>query len=131
MNKSEQKTPLCLLRDIYRAIREYEIEFQQKHDLCLNEGMALCSLKGEKMTSSDLANKLGLSASNMSKVLRSVEDKKLVDRMMGEEDKRQMYFILSDQGLKKLSQMAAEEEAMTCILDSIYQTQNDVIKSIL
>lgn len=123
MSEDRQKTKLCLLRDIFRAVREFEISFQEKYDLCLNEGMAICSLRYGQMSSSDLAEKLGLSASNMSKVIKSVEDKGLVVRKMGKEDKRQMYFVLSNQGTEKLHELCAEEPHIDSVLESIYATQ--------
>ena len=35
---------LCRIRDIYRAIAEFEVKFMQEFDLSLNEGMLLCTL---------------------------------------------------------------------------------------
>lgn len=131
MENKGDKSPLCLLRDIYRLIREFEVDFQQKYDLCLNEGMAVCSLKNGEQTSSDLANRLGLSASNMSKVLRAIEDKKLIKRMLGEEDKRQMYFSLTERGVRKLKEMANEQNQMLEVLDMIYRTQEYTTKEII
>lgn len=122
MKKEGAKTKLCLLRDIFKIIKDFEIDFQKKHDLCLNEGMTLCSLKEGKKSASELAEQLGLSASNMSKVIRSVEDKGFVDRIMGDEDKRQMYFILNTKGMNKLNALRCEEESLESILNSIYAT---------
>lgn len=86
---------LCKIRDIYRAIAEFEVQFTQMYDLSLNEGMLLCTLLNTpKLTSSEIAEALGLSASNTSKVIRSVEEKKLITRLIGKEDKRQMRFFL-------------------------------------
>ena len=34
---------LCRIRDIYRAISEFEVQFMQEFDLSLNEGMLLCA----------------------------------------------------------------------------------------
>ena len=34
---------LCRIRDIYRAIAEFEVKFMQEFDLSLNEGMLLCT----------------------------------------------------------------------------------------
>lgn len=110
---------LCILRDIYRSIRDFDENFQQKHNLCLNEAMLLCSLKGTKMTSSQLANALGLTTSNMSKVIKSVENKRLVERILGEDDKRQMYFCLSQHGNEMLSVMRLEEKEMVSLLNRI------------
>lgn len=84
---------LCKIRDVYRAIAEFEVQFTQMYDLSLNEGMLLCTLLNTpKLTSSEIAEALGLSASNTSKVIRSVEGKKLITRLIGKEDKRQMRF---------------------------------------
>ena len=52
---------LCRIRDIYRAIAEFEVKFMQEFDLSLNEGMLLCTLLNTpKLTSSEIAEALGL-----------------------------------------------------------------------
>ena len=95
---------LCKIRDVYRAIAEFEVQFTQMYDLSLNEGMLLCTLLNtHKLTSSEIAEALGLSASNTSKVIRSVEGKKLITRLIGKEDKRQMRFSLTTEGKNRIS----------------------------
>lgn len=95
---------LCKIRDVYRAIAEFEVQFTQMYDLSLNEGMLLCMLLNTpKLTSSEIAEALGLSASNTSKVIRSVEGKKLITRLIGKEDKRQMRFSLTTEGKNRIS----------------------------
>ncbi|MDR2039806.1 MAG: winged helix DNA-binding protein [Bacteroidales bacterium] len=95
---------LCKIRDIYRAIAEFERRFEKKYRLCLNEGMLLCSISKEVMLSSgQIAMLLELTASNASKVIKSVEEKGLVERVIGKEDKRQMYFSLTPKGKELLS----------------------------
>ena len=87
---------LCKIRDVYRAIAEFEVQFTQMYDLSLNEGMLLCTLLNTpKLTSSEIAEALGLSASNTSKVIRSVEGKKLITR--------QMRFSLTTEGKNRIS----------------------------
>lgn len=94
---------LCKIRDVYRAIAEFEVQFTQMYDLSLNEGMLLCTLPNTpKLTSSEIAEALGLSASNTSKVIRSVEGKKLITRLIGKEDKRQMRFSLTTEGKNRI-----------------------------
>ena len=52
---------LCKIRDVYRAIAEFEVQFTQMYDLSLNEGMLLCTLLNTpKLTSSEIAEALGL-----------------------------------------------------------------------
>ena len=60
---------LCKIRDLYRAIAEFETRFEKAHHLCLNEGMLLCCLSRKKrLSSGEIAEQLGLSNSNTSKV---------------------------------------------------------------
>ena len=107
-NNSQVRT-LCQIRDVYRAISDFELNFQQLYDLGLNEGMLLCSLNAQKYSSNELASVLGLSNSNTSKVIKSVEKKGLIRRIVGKEDKRQMYFALTDFGKKKLESIKCAE----------------------
>lgn len=94
---------LCRIRDLYRSIVEFESSFEKSYNLCLNEGMLLCSLsRKEPLSSGEMAELLGLTTSNMSKVIRSVESKSLVQRVLGEKDKRQMYFTLTEAGKQRL-----------------------------
>lgn len=120
MNNSQVST-LCQIRDVYRAIYEFELNFQQLYGLGLNEGMLLCSLSAQKYSSNELAGVLGLSNSNTSKVIKSIEKKKLIKRIVGKDDKRQMYFILTDLGRKKL-------ESIKCAEFSIPELLTPVVK---
>lgn len=110
---------LCKLRDIYRLIREYEEYFQQKHDLCLNEGMLLCSLQTGELSSGQISEKLGLTNSNTSKIIRSVEAKNFIKRIPGEKDKRQMYFSLNESGHEKIKKIKSEEDQIQSLLTMI------------
>ena len=97
---------LWKIRDLYRAIAEFETRFEKAHHLCLNEGMLLCCLSRKKrLSSGEIAEQLGLSNSNTSKVIRSVEDKGYIERNLGDCDKRQMYFSLTAEGKKILKEM--------------------------
>lgn len=111
---------LCKIRDIQRAVHRFELDFEKLHGICLNEGMTLCSLSGaEKLSSGELGELLGLSPSNTSKVIRSVENKGLVKRIMGAEDKRQMYFSLTPEGGKLLSQIKCADMYIPGLIKTI------------
>lgn len=99
---------LCALHDIYKAIKDFEVRFQLKHSLSLNEGRLLCTLKSKEYTSSEIADLLDLSTSNTSKVIKSAEDKDLIKRTMGKDDKRQMFFTITETGLKKVKEIGCE-----------------------
>lgn len=90
---------LCKMREIYRAIGEVEEQIDKLYGISLNEGMLLCCLrKTTSMCASDIAQQLGLTMSNTSKVIRSVEEKGFVVRDLNKEDKRKMFFTLTDSG---------------------------------
>lgn len=111
---------LCKIRDIYRSIAEFEVQFTQVYNLSLNEGMLLCTLLNRpKLTSSEIAEVLGLSASNTSKVIRSVEEKKLITRLIGKEDKRQMHFTLTSEGKSRISDIKNAAFEMPDLLQQI------------
>lgn len=114
-----QVNTLCQIRDVYRAIYEFELNFQQSYDLGLNEGMLLCSLNAQKYSSNELAGVLGLSNSNTSKVIKSVEKKGLIRRIVGKDDKRQMYFTLTDLGKKKLESIKCGEFDIPAMLKTV------------
>ena len=111
---------LCKIRDIQRAVAGFESRFEKRYGICLNEGMALCSLlRSETLSSGEIGELLGLSSSNTSKVLASIEKKGLVDRVMGTKDKRQMYFSLTEKGKNKISEIHCEEIEIPDLLNSI------------
>ena len=114
------KQIICRLRDINRAIAELERQFSQRFDLNINEAMLLCTLKEKgKISSGAVAEALGLTASNASKVIASTEKKKLVSRNLCEEDKRQMFFSLTTIGREKIEKLRDEQIDLPDILKEI------------
>ncbi len=109
-NPEKQTETLCKIRDIYRAIIALEIQLEKVHSLSLNEAMLLCSLRtNDRLSSGEIADTLKLTYSNTSKVIRSVEEKGLVRRISGDEDKRQMYFSLTEKGEQALSAINCDD----------------------
>ncbi len=95
---------LCKIRELQRAVSQFEQNFERLHGISLNEGMVLCTLsKGDKLTAGEVGELLGITPSNTSKVLRNVETKGLVERVMGVDDKRCMFFSLTASGKSLLS----------------------------
>lgn len=108
---------LCKIRDLYRSVAEFENHFEELHGICLNEGMLLCSLSpAGKLSSGEIAELLGLTTSNTSKVIKSAENKGLISRILGETDKRQMFFILTKKGKNCLSSIDCKKINMPDIL---------------
>ena len=96
----------CKIRDVYRAITEFEAQFEKRYGLGLNEGSLLCALhEVGRLSSGDIAKQLNLTQSNTSKVIRAAENKGLIQRSLGDDDKRQMYFSLTPGGERCLTQL--------------------------
>jgi len=110
---------LCVIRDICRAISEFESEFISVHGITLNEGMVLCTLKDKKLSSGEIAKQINLTCSNTSKLIRSVEDNGYIARDLGAEDRRQMYFTLTEKGAVKLSEIEKDKIELTGPLSTI------------
>ena len=120
---------LCRIRDIYRAISDFETQFQQTHNLNLNEGMLLCSLHTNGvLTSGEIASALGLTASNTSKVITATEKKELIKREFGLSDKRQMYFSLTEKGLTAISKIECDKVDVPSMLCSYLNFEEAGIK---
>mgnify|MGYP000824311643 CR=1 FL=1 len=112
---------LCRIRELQRAVNRFEAALERSHGICLNEGMALCSLsKAGRLSCGELGEMLGLTPSNTSKVLRSVEGKGYVNRELGTNDKRQIYFSLTEKGRGLLGSINCEEIETPELLKTLF-----------
>ncbi|MDD2214948.1 MAG: MarR family transcriptional regulator [Bacteroidales bacterium] len=103
---------LCKIREIQHNIAAFEKRFVERYGICLNEGMILCSLlKSDHgtLTSGELSELLGLSHSNTSKVIASLENKLLIERTFCENDKRKMCFSLTSEGSRLIQSVNCDE----------------------
>ncbi|HNZ85363.1 MAG: MarR family transcriptional regulator [Bacteroidales bacterium] len=116
---------LCYIRNIYRLISKFEEQLQQKHELSLNEGMVLCELKNASYSSGEIANLVSLTHSNTSKVIAALEKKQLVTRIIGDTDKRKMFFSITPQGTQKVNELLCEESEIQRIAKNI---ESDILQ---
>ncbi|SBW01595.1 winged helix DNA-binding protein [uncultured Dysgonomonas sp.] len=101
--------PICKLKDIYKALYNFEKRFAEANGITINEGMLLCCLKdGKPRSANELCDFVGLSNSRVSRVITTVEDKGFIVREMGTADKRQMIFTLTESGKQKTKEMQAQ-----------------------
>lgn len=104
---------ICKIKDLYRALYNFEREFQQNYDITINEAMLLCSLSdGVARSANEICEFMGLSSSRGSRVINTTESKKFILRQMGDIDKRKMMFTLTSDGNKKLSEMHSESQGI-------------------
>lgn len=94
------------MRELFKALSSLESDLEAKYGVSLNEAMVLCSIGKETVTAGTIGERTGLMASHTSKVIGKVEEKGLLVRSLGEKDKRQMYFTLTEKGHACLQEVA-------------------------
>ncbi len=105
-----------------RSINDFEAAFQTRHGIGLNEGMLLCAIAKEgECCSGDVAEKLGLTASNASKVIASAEKKGLIERALCTNDKRKMLFVLTGAGAALLESVKHTADGISDVIEKIKQ----------
>ena len=97
---------ICEIRKIYRAIGAFEAELEKLLGLNMNEAMLLCLLSEKKnLSAGDISTELGLTCSNASKVIASMEKSGLILRRASKADGRSMTFSLSKKGTALLDKV--------------------------
>lgn len=100
---------ICVLKDIYRLLYQFEKDFQEQNKISINDAMVLCCLKsGKEKSAGDICEFVGLSNSRVSKVLCTVEQMGYIQRRLGSRDKRQMIFSLTETGKEKVKLMSGQ-----------------------
>ena len=107
------------MRELFKALSELETRLMEQYGVSLNE--AICCIGGDTLTASVISENTGLSASHTSKVIRSIEEKELIVRNLGDKDKRQMHFTLSDKGRECLEALKANEIEIPELLKPLFK----------
>lgn len=108
------------MRELFKALSELENKLMEKYGVSLNEAMALCCIGTDRLTASVISEHTGLSASHASKVIRSIEEKELIIRSLGDKDKRQMHFVLSHKGHECLKRLKEQEIEIPDLLKPLF-----------
>lgn len=125
MKNEIKMEPICSIKDIYKVLYQFEKAFSEENDITINEAMVLCSLKeGGSKTAGAICEYIGLSNSRVSKVITSVENKSYIQRLLNPVDKRQMLFVLTDEGREKIKQMQNKELGF----EELFKSLSDCIK---
>ncbi len=96
---------LCTIKDVFKKIYKFENNLQKTFNLSINEILTLCTLSSKKMSSTGMAKEIGVSPSRMSRILKKLEEKKLITRALSKKDKRKMIFDLTQNGREKISRI--------------------------
>lgn len=104
---------LYRIRDVRAALLALERDFEQEYEVSFNEAMVLCGLRrNERMSSGEIGELIGQTRSNASKIIASVERKGLIKRGIGDDDKRRMYFAMTDRGRKLIEAVEGADETL-------------------
>lgn len=104
--KFKKMEDICMIKEIYRSLYQFEKDFLEMNRISINDAMVLCCLKGgEEKSAGDICDFVGLSNSRVSKVLCAVEKMGYIQRRLGSVDKRQMFFSLTESGKQKVQEL--------------------------
>jgi len=99
LRSMEKKTIDHLLRSTWQAISRMYNEEASKYDSTMATGFALLSIDPKKGTpSTALGPKMGMEATSLSRTLKSLEEKKLIEKKPNPIDGRSVLIYLTDRG---------------------------------
>lgn len=115
------------MRELFRALSELESRLLQVYGVSLNEAMVLCAIGRDRVAASTIVERTGLTPSHASKVIRAVEERNLLVRALGEKDKRQMYFSLTEEAYHCLQSIRTEGVEVPEILQPLFASYSGEI----
>ena len=95
----EKKTIDQLLRSTWQAIARMYNEEASKYESTMATGFTLLSIDPKKGTpSTSLGPKMGMEATSLSRTLKTLEEKKLIERRANPNDGRSVLIYLTERG---------------------------------
>ena len=113
------------MRELMMALSDFENKLMDAHGVSLNEAMVLCSLGGECVTASVVAERTGLRPSHASKVIGTLEERGYLKRELGKQDKRQIYLSLTNEGKVCLDRIKAYQFEVPDLLKPVFETYQE------
>ena len=105
LNALEEKTLRVFMRLLIVLPRSIDNDMQERAGLGLTKYLVLMTLSespGRSLRMTDLAGRIAMSASRMTRVVAQLELDGLIDRSMNEHDKRSSVASLTDAGYERL-----------------------------
>ena len=96
-----KKTIDASLRSTWNAVSKMYNREASKFDSTMATGFALLNIEAEGTPSSSLGPKLGMESTSLSRLLKSMEKKKLINRVPNPEDGRSVLIFLTPFGKEK------------------------------
>ena len=97
----KKKTIDAALRSTWNAVSKMYNREASKFDSTMATGFALLNIEAEGTPSSSLGPKLGMESTSLSRLLKSMEKKKLISRVPNPEDGRSVLIFLTPFGKEK------------------------------
>lgn len=113
---------ICMVRDLYKTLSDFENAFARDYGISLNEAIQLYTIQkeGKEMTSTAIARQTQMTPSHTSKVLRVLEEKKLIKRTLGQVDRRLMLFKTTELGALRLEALACQQVEIPAIVKALF-----------
>jgi DNA-binding MarR family transcriptional regulator len=89
---------LCAIRKLQTSLRYFEDQLKQQTGLSFNDALLLCAVNKGICEPSALAKELELSPSRLTRILDSLENRKLVQRTLSIMDRRSLTVALTEAG---------------------------------
>ncbi len=90
------------VKDLIRGLQLLDSNIRKLQGIGIEEALLLCCLSDNCKCQGNIAEEVGLSFTRASRLLGKMEDKGLLSRRIGTEDRRQMLFSLTPYGQEKL-----------------------------
>lgn len=116
---------ICVMREVMKALADFENALMEAHSVSLNEAMVLCAVGNSPATASFVAEQTGLRPSHTSKVVASLEDKGFITRELGKQDKRQICLSLTNAGKEALLRIKAYSFDIPEVLQPLFDAHGN------
>jgi DNA-binding MarR family transcriptional regulator len=100
---------ICKLKKIFALTHELEKKIKHECNLTANEVFILCLLSKGIKRPAEMAEKLDITISRISRILSSLEEKKFINREVDNNDKRMFHFELTKKGTDKVCIVSQEK----------------------
>lgn len=106
------------------AVKGMELQLVESCGVSLKEVLALCAIGNETIAASDIVQRTGLRSSHVSKVTGHLEEQVLLERNFGNEDKRKVFFSLTQKGLDCLEKVRLQKFEIPKLLRPIFENMD-------
>jgi MarR family transcriptional regulator, organic hydroperoxide resistance regulator len=89
------------IKAAWHAIARMYNQQAAKHDITMSMGFVLLNIHSEGTPATKIAPLMGLEARSLSRLLKTMEEKGLIDREADRQDKRMVRIVLTKEGKKK------------------------------